>query len=262
MDLTVDGRRVFAATGGRPFSADRPVVVLVHGAGMDHTVWSLQARWLAHHGRSVLAVDLPGHGRSEGPALAGIGAMADWLLALLDAAGCDQAALAGHSMGALVALEAAGRAPQRLPGLALLGLVPEMGVHPALQAAAEADDHAAIDMIVLWGHGAPARIGGNRAPGLWMTGGAVRLLERSAPGVLAADLSACSGYKGALAAAGKITCPVAVILGAIDQMTPARRAKPLAEAIAGAGTVIIPGCGHMMMLERPDETLDAMRTVL
>ena len=91
-----------------------PCVVFVHGAMNDHGVFTLLARWFAHHGWGVLAPDLPGHMRSAGPALASVEAMADWLLALLDAAGVEQAALAGHSLGSLVALEAAARAPERV----------------------------------------------------------------------------------------------------------------------------------------------------
>ena len=86
MDLKVDGRKVYAATGGRPFDPALPAVLLLHGAGMDHTVWQLPARWLAWHGHSVLAVDLPGHGRSEGPALASVPELAQWLGRALDAA--------------------------------------------------------------------------------------------------------------------------------------------------------------------------------
>src|SRR3546814_7797116 len=109
MDFSVDGRAVFAHTGGQPFDRDLPVLVLVHGAGMDHTHWGLQTRYFAHHGYAVLAPDLPGHGRSQGPAPDSIEAYADWLLRLLDAGGTRRAALAGHSMGSLIALAAAAR---------------------------------------------------------------------------------------------------------------------------------------------------------
>jgi pimeloyl-ACP methyl ester carboxylesterase len=99
MEIAVDGKAVFAATGGRSFDPALPSLAFVHGAAMDHTVWALQTRYFAHHGRNVLAVDLPGHGRSDGPALDSIGALADWLARLLDALGVERAALAGHSMG-------------------------------------------------------------------------------------------------------------------------------------------------------------------
>ncbi|MFQ6018942.1 MAG: alpha/beta fold hydrolase [Kiloniellaceae bacterium] len=262
MELTVDGKAVFAATGGRPFDPGPRAVIFLHGAGMDHTVWALQTRYFAHHGRPVLAPDLPGHGRSEGPALASIAGIAGWLGRLLDAAGIEVAALAGHSMGALAALESAAGRKGRIRALALLGVAGEMPVHPDLLAAAQADDHLAFELMTSWAHGTTGHLGGNRAPGLWILGGGQRLLERSAPGVLHDDLAACNAYGGAAEAAAKATCPCLLVLGAEDRMTPAKAGRRLAEAISGARVVVIPGCGHMMMLEKPDETLDALKTVL
>ncbi|MCC7272798.1 MAG: alpha/beta hydrolase [Alphaproteobacteria bacterium] len=262
MDLVVDGRPVFAATGGRPFDPDGAAVVLLHGAGMDHTAWGLQTRWLAHHGRRVLAVDLPGHGRSPGPALPTIPDLAHWVVRLIDAAGARQVALAGHSMGALAALAAAAAAPDRVRALALLGVTPEMPVHPELIAAAAAGEPLAAALMCAWGYGARAQLGGHRAPGLWMVGGGLRLIGEADPAALATDLRACAAYDGALAAAAAVRCPTLLLLGADDRMTPAGRAKPLAAAIAGARTTVLPGCGHMMMIERPDETLAALAEIL
>ena len=87
MELTVSGKKAYAYTGGKAFDAELPSVVFVHGAQHDHSVWILQSRYLAHHGYGVLALDLPGHGRSAGPALASVGDLADWVAAVLDAAG-------------------------------------------------------------------------------------------------------------------------------------------------------------------------------
>ena len=109
MEVQVDGRKVYCYTGGKAFDASLPAVVFIHGAEHDHSVWVLQSRYLAHHGRGVLAVDLPGHGRSAGPALASVEAIADWIPALLDASGAQRAALIGHSMGSLAALDCAAR---------------------------------------------------------------------------------------------------------------------------------------------------------
>jgi pimeloyl-ACP methyl ester carboxylesterase len=229
---------------------------------MDHTVWALQSRYFAHHGRGVLAVDLPGHGRSEGPALDSIGALGEWIGRLLDAAGAERAALAGHSMGALAVLEAGARLGARARALALLGVAPRVPVHPDLLAAAAADDHLAVDLITDWAYGPAGHMGGNPAPGLWLLWSGERLLERVAPGVLHADLAACNAYADASESAAKIACPCALVLGADDRMTPARAGRKLAEAIPGAALTVIPGCGHMMMTEKPDETLDALRAVL
>lgn len=262
MEFVVDGRAVYAHTGGQPFDPAKPALVLIHGAGMDHSVWALQTRWFAHHGRAVLAVDLPGHGRSEGPPLGSVEALADWAAALLDAAGAGQAALAGHSLGALVALECAARHPDRVRALALLGVTAEMPVHPDLLAAAEAGDPRAWHLITVWGFGRAAQRGGHRAPGLWMTGGGLRLLEHGRSGALGADMGAANAYKGGMAAAGRVTCPVRLICGRDDRMTPARAARKLVDAIAGSTLVVLPGVGHMMMVEAPDETLDEMKAVV
>lgn len=261
MDLTVDGRFVFAATGGRAPRQEQPSVVFVHGAGMDHTVWTLQTRWFAHHGRNVFAIDLPGHGRSAGAALGAIEAQADWLLHCLDAAGLAQAALVGHSMGALVCLEAAARGPGRVWALALLGVSPAMTVHPDLLAAARAGDHAAIDLVASWSFGRRAHLGGAQAPGLWMLAGGVRLLERDAAAALAIDLAACDAYAGARDAAKKLRCPALLLAGALDRMTPAAGARELAGLIDDARVVEFAGCGHMMMVEKPDATLDALAEI-
>lgn len=257
MELRVDGKAVFVATGGRDFSAEMPVVVMIHGAGMDHTVWALQARSLAHRGRAVLAVDLPGHGRSAGPALTSIAQMSGWLTRLLDIVSIEEAALCGHSMGSLIALEAAAAAPKRVRRLALLGVAAKMPVHPDLLAAAKADPRLAAHLILSWGHGPVGHFGGHPAPGLWLMGGGQSLLERAEAGVLASDLEACNGYDTA-PIASRIACPTLLLLGSRDHMTPPAKARALAAAIPGAETVLLPGVGHMMMSEAPDAVIDAL----
>jgi pimeloyl-ACP methyl ester carboxylesterase len=259
MQLKVNGLDVFAGTGGKPFDTGRNAVVLLHGAGMDHTAWALHDRWFAHHGYSVLAPDMPGHGRSAGAALKSIAEMADWTAALIAAAGAEKARLVGHSMGSLVALETAVRHPGRVTALTLIGTSAKMAVGPDLLKAAEANDHDAVDMVSIWGLGFAAGLGGSLAPGLWMHGGAQRLIEQSRPGVLYADLAACNAYEGALEAAAKVKVPATVIVGERDMMTPAKAGRALAAALPGSRTVVLAGAGHMMMAERPDELLAAMR---
>ena len=262
MELKVDGQAVFAATGGRPFDPGLPAIIFLHGAGLDHTVWALQTRYFAHHGRSVLAVDLPGHGRSEGTPLDSIPALADWVARLIEAAGLSEAALVGHSMGALVALDCAARHGDAVRALALLGAAPAMPVHPELLGAAEANQHLAVDLVTSWGHGPTGHLGGSLAPGLWLLGGGERLLETAEPGVLFIDLRACAEYQGGLETAAAVGCPALLVIGAQDRMTPAKAGRKLAEAIPGARVETIAGCGHMMMAEKPDETLDALKSAL
>src|SRR5664279_5109388 len=153
MQLSVNGVDTFVATGGREFARSLPTVVLLHGAGFDHTSWALHSRWFAHHGFGVLAPDLPGHGRSSGAPLSTIAEMADWTAALLDAAGAANAWLVGHSMGSLIALETAARHPAKVSALGLIGTADTMTVGPDLLKAAETNDHVAIDMVSIWGLG-------------------------------------------------------------------------------------------------------------
>src|SRR5262245_15009979 len=192
---------------------------------MDHTVWTLYTRYFARNGYNVFAFDLPGHGRSEGKPLASIEAMAQWLAAALGELGTTQATLAGHSMGSLIALHAAATAPGLARNLALLGFSYPMVVGKALLDAARNNDHAAIDLMMIWGHDHLAQIGGNAMPGMGIVTPAQRILERAAPGVLFADLDACHTYAAGDASAQALACPVTLILADRDRMTPLRTAR-------------------------------------
>lgn len=258
MNLNVDGHQVFAYTGARDFDAAADPLIFVHGGGLDHSVWLLQSRYFAHHGHGVLAIDLPGHGKSGGEALASIPDMSDWVVGVMDAAGVESATLVGHSMGALVVHEAAARHPERILRIFTIGISVPMPVTDALLSTAKADKHAAFDMLNAWGHGSHAHVGGNQAPGMWMIGGGLRLLERSPPGVLYADLNACNEYRDGLESSARIACPVHMILGEDDRMTPARGAEPLIEALSDARVTVLGNCGHMLMAERPGEVLDLL----
>ena len=258
MEITVDGNSTFVFTNGRDFDPKKPSILFVHGAGMDHSVWTLQARYFAHHGSNALAVDLPGHGRSEGAPLPTIESMADWIRAVMSALGVEKAALAGHSMGALICLEAACRHQGNVEQLALLGPAPAMPVHPALLEAAEANKPLAAELVSSWGHGPAGHIGGNRAPGGWLMGHALKLLAKADPGVLHNDLAACNAYEHGPAAASEVACPTLIVAGSYDRMTPVKQAAKLAEAMSDAKLVTIEGSGHLMIVEKPDATLDAL----
>lgn len=257
MQLSLDGVDIHIATGGQPFDKTKPVLLLLHGAGLDHSVWTLQARYLAHHGHSVIAPDLPGHGRSGGTALQSIGDLADWCWGLLDALQVEHAALAGHSMGALTVLAMAARQPQRARALRLIAVAAEMPVHPDLLSAAHDDLPKASALIAMWGFGPAGQMGGNDVPGLQMRLAGQRLIERSKPDVLATDLAACAAYQNGLSDAAKVTAPTHLLLGSEDRMTPATKGRQLATAMTavdgGAQVTVLPGCGHMIMAERPDE---------
>ena len=255
--LRCAGGAAYVGTGGGQPAAGAPAVLFVHGAGMDHTVWALPARHFARKGWRVLAPDLPGHGRSEGPPLESVEAMADWLAALLDALEVAAAAVAGHSMGSLVAWAMARAQPVRCRALALLGTSAPMPVTAPLLAAAADNHHAAIDMANGWSHSLAGRLGAGGNPGVWQLGAGARLLERAAPGVLHADLAACNAYRPH-AGQAEPECPVTVVVGAADMMTPAKAGLAVAAQLPGARSVRLAGCGHAMLSEQPNAVLDAL----
>jgi pimeloyl-ACP methyl ester carboxylesterase len=261
MILDVHGGQAYCYSGGKPFDPALPAVVFIHGAQNDHSVWALQTRYLAHHGFGVLAVDLPGHGRSSGPALASVEAMAEWLLAVLDAAGVAHALLVGHSMGSLVALQASQRAPDRVKGLALLGTTWPMKVSDALLETSKNDEPAAIDMVNIWSHASIAHKPSSPAPGFYVMGVARRLMQRMSQlnpeHLFHTDFAACNAYANGEAAAQAVRCPALFIFGSRDMMTPPRSTKLLTASIAH-GKIVTVDAGHSMMAEQPDAVLDAL----
>jgi len=259
--------RLYAYTGGRPFDPSKPTVVFLHGAQHDHSVWILQSRYFAHHGFSVLALDLPGHMRSEGPPLTRVEAIADCVAAALPASGATRCLLVGHSMGSLIALEVARRSAATTAGVALVATACPMRVSDALLAATRDDVPAALDMINVWSHSAGMaafeRKPCNPGPGFSNVWQNLRLMQRIArrdgPEVLPVDFAACNAYSGGLEAARALPCPALFILGMQDTMTPPKAAQPLIDACADATVVKIDGGGHSLMTERPDEVLAALR---
>ena len=269
MELLVEGPQdpapVYAYTGGKSFDAALPCIVFVHGALNDHSVWTLLARWFAHHGHAVLALDLPGHGRSGGAPLASVEALADWLLATLDAAGVARAALVGHSMGSLIALEAAARAPARATRLAMLGTAYPMKVSDALLSTARDQPLRAIDMVNAFSHAGLAAKPSYPGPGTWLHGADRALMRRVQTGQTAVnlfhhDFSVCDRYAGGMHAATQVRCAASVILGERDQMTSPKQAHEIAQALK-ARVHTVPA-GHALMAEAPDAVLAALRSAL
>lgn len=261
MQFEINGASAYAYTGGKAFDPSLPAIVLIHGAQNDHSVWALQSRYLAYHGHAVLAVDLPGHGRSTGPALTSVEAMADWILAVSAAAGVGRAVLAGHSMGSLIALEASRRAPERVAGLALLGTTYPMKVADALLETARTDEGTAIDMVNIWSHSSIAHKPSCPGPGFSVMGGARRLMQRMSARnpqqLFYTDFAACNSYANGEAAATAVRCPTLFVFGKKDVMTPPRSTKLLTGAIRH-GKIVNVDAGHQMMAEAPDAVLDAL----
>lgn len=262
MYLQVNNARSYCYTGGKPFDATQPTVVLIHGVLNDHSVWILQSRYLAHHGWNVLAPDLPGHCRSAGAALASVEALADWLLALLDAAGVTRAVLVGHSLGSLVALEAAARAPTRIRQLVLVGTAFPMPVAPALLKASLNDPGTALQMVNVFSRSTLAPPPSALGPGTWVFGASTALGKH----VLASNpqvnlfhtgFVACDSYRNGLAAMQAVLCPTLFVLGRDDQMTPPQAAQGLIASARQARVVLLPG-GHHQMSETPEPLLRAL----
>ncbi|WP_428119999.1 alpha/beta fold hydrolase [Candidatus Poriferisodalis sp.] len=267
--LEVRSQSVGVATGGVvpnvSSAADAPVVMLIHGAGMNRTVWQLQTRWLAHHGFTPLAIDLPGHGLSDGEPLDSVADMALWLgeaiTAVSERLDSEQVRLVGHSMGSLICTEAAAADHDRIARLVLLGTAAAMPVHPALLGAARRNELLAPELMTAWSHGNRAHVATNPTPGLWMLGGGLALLERADDGVIHADLSACATYEAG-DAASRVKCPVTVIVGSEDKMTPPRAAVPLIADFDNIDVVHLAGAGHMMMNEDPAAVRTALAAAL
>lgn len=260
MKWTLDDRSAYAYTGGRPLDPSRPGVVFVHGALNDHSVWILQSRYLAHHGRAVLAVDLPGHGRSAGPPLS-VQEAGRWVARLVQASGVARTALVGHSMGSMIALEAAAQLGERASALVMVGTAYPMKVSPALLEASRTRVLEAIDMVNTLSQSTHAARPSCPGPGFSIHGGNRALMRRMQQGWTAGnlflhDFSACDAYAGLEQAAQGLRCPVTLVVGTRDAMTPARSAAPIAQALR-ARTVML-DAGHSLMAEAPDGVLRAI----
>lgn len=266
MYLTVNGARTYAYTAGHALDRALPTVVFIHGVLNDHSVWILQSRHFAYNGWNVLAIDLPGHGRSAGKPPESVEEGADFIAALLKAAGAEKAALVGHSWGSLIAMEAAARLPGQVTHLALLGTAAPMRVAPALLEASVKEPEKAIHMVNVFSHSTlcppPTALG----PGTWLYGVGRALMRR----VLASNrevnvfytgFKACDDYAGAEKAVAAVRCPTLFVAGRGDRMTPLKSARALMQHAANAQWAEVNG-GHAMMLEAPDEVLLALKRFL
>jgi len=258
MQLKINGQEVYVASGNRKPDPQKDTVLFLHGTGQDHTIWVLPTRYFARHDRNVLAVDLPGHGRSGGEPLKSIEAIADWAIQVLDAAGLSTAAVVGHSLGSLVAIAAAARHPQRVRAIVMVAVTVPMPVSGFLLDNAKQDKHEAIEMLSFWGYSKSSQLGGNATPGNWMLGGGMRLMEKAGPGVIYTDLNACNEYVDGVEHAKTIACPALLILGERDMLTPARSARKITEVLPRAKSVVLEGSGHALLAEQPNSVLDQL----
>ena len=270
MYLQVNHQQTYCYTGGKLLDPAKPTAVFIHGVLNDHSVWILQSRYMANHGWNVLAVDLPGHCKSAGEAPASVEEAADFVAAMLDAAGVQRAALIGHSWGSLIAVEAASRLTDRITHLVMIGTAFPMKVSQALLDASLNDPMQALKMINVFSRSTLCAPPSALGPGTWVYGASMALGRR----VLASNgkvnvfyrgFKACDSYANGEAAIASITCPVLFILGEQDQMTQKKAASLMLDKARSSGKTVhlaSLAVGHHQMTEAPEETLFAIRDFL
>ena len=260
MIITIDKTDTFIATSGKEFDPDKKTWVFIHGSAMDHTLWALFNRYFTSIGHNVL-----GRRSTRTWALTRrtiktrLKTSLTGLAKLFDELKLNQAIVAGHSMGALIAYDFAARHKQYCQGVVLLGFCLPMPVNQALLDLSQANDHRAFEMIVDFGYAANSKIGAAQSPGLWMTQGGMRLMEHSNDGALFSDFTACNAYTPPDSLAEEIDCPVLFIAGSEDKMTPARGLKIWTGKIKNSQVEIITDCGHMMTIEKPNQVIRALK---
>jgi pimeloyl-ACP methyl ester carboxylesterase len=254
MYFEVNGKRTFASTGGKPFDQKLPTVIFLHGSGLDHTFWGLHSRFFAFRSYSVLVPDAPGHSHSEGPPLATIEALADWLNDVVETLDIRKISLVAHSQGCLTALEFASRYPDRLKSLSLIASGLATPVNPALIDAAENKPEDAIAMMLSWGFGPAGHKHQGPIPGNSMLAGGRKVMRRNVPDDLATDLKACDAYKNGKVAAAQITAPVQVIIAGQDRMAPRKSTRELVDTLKNPDVHVIEDSGHMVPQEAPNRT--------
>jgi pimeloyl-ACP methyl ester carboxylesterase len=269
MHFIVNSHKIYCYTGGKAFDAAKPSIVFIHGVLNDHSVWILQSRYLANHGFNVLAIDLPGHGKSAGSCPKSVEEAAAFVIALLKVAGIGKAALVGHSWGSLIALHAASIAPTQVTHLGMVATAFPMKVSPALLDAALNKPMQAIDMVNTFSHSTLAPPPSALGPGTWLYGGSKALMRRilqsnSRENIFHIGFNACNDYSKAFEALDQwnIAQPATLfVVGKHDQMTPPKAAQALISAAPHARVVTV-DAGHSVMTEAPDATLFALRDFL
>ena len=247
MIFQVDNKNVFASNSGQDIDKKKATIVLLHGSGLSHIVWSLTEQYLSNQNYNVLAIDLPGHGNSEGDCLKSIEEISDWLEKVFKELHVSELTIIGHSQGCLEALEYYSRYPKRVKDLIFIGGSYRMPVNQDLIDLAESGDDKAVKLMMKWSYENSKRfIGGNPVERIINS-------SRDIREVLATDLVACNNYKNGSEALRSIKCPTLLIFGELDKMVNLEKGKKFAELIPNSETHIIKDCGHMIMFEKAFE---------
>ena len=235
---------MFVSTGGMDFDKEKPSILLMHGSGLTHIVWSLHEQFYASQGFNILSVDLPGHGNSEGPSLKSIEEISDWVKSLMNVLNIKKIIIIGHSQGCLVGIDFASRYPNLINSLVLVAGCYKMPVNQDLINYAEAGDEKAILLMMKWGYeGSKAFIGGNPVKKIINSSREIRE-------VLAVDLNACNNYKDGKESLEKINCQTLCIFGDLDKMVPLEVGNKMTSMIKNSEKKIINNCGHMIIFEK------------
>tara|TARA_Y100001970_G_C13992128_1_gene728757 strand:+ start:122 stop:871 length:750 start_codon:yes stop_codon:yes gene_type:complete len=238
---------VFASTGGMEIDKKKPTILLMHGSGLSHIVWSLHEQFYVSQGFNVLSIDLPGHGNSDGPALKSIQEISDWIKETMKKININKINFIGHSQGCLVGIDFSSRYPESIEKLVLVAGSYKLPVNQELIDLAEAGDEKAILLMMKWGYeGSKAFIGGNPVKKIINS-------TREIREILAVDLNACNNYKGGKESLEKINCQTLCIFGDLDKMVPLEVGNKMAEMIKNSEKKIIKNCGHMIIFEKAFE---------
>ena len=247
MDLLINNNKVFSMDTGEAFDKKKQSIILLHGSGQSHIVWSLTTQFLTDQNCNVFALDFPGHGNSEGESLETIEDMAEWLNKVISNLKIKKFTLVAHSQGCLVALEYANRYSVNLQNIIFISGSYEIPVNKSLIDLALAGDMESLNLMMKWGYGSSKQfIGGNPLQKILNSSREVRE-------VLAVDLIACNNYKNGINAIKKINCPTFFILGEIDKMVKLEKGKEFAQLITNSKVHVIKNCGHMIILENAFE---------
>ena len=247
---------MFVSTGGMDFDEEKSSILLMHGSGLTHIVWSLHEQFYASQGFNILSVDLPGHGNSEGPSLKSIEEISDWVKSLMNVLDIKKIIIIGHSQGSLVGIDFASRYPNLINSLVLVAGSYKMPVNQDLINYAEAGDEKAILLMMKWGYeGSKAFIGGNPVKKIINSSREIRE-------VLAVDLNACNNYKGGKESLEKINCPTLCIFGDLDKMVPLEVGNKMASMIKNSEKKVINDCGHMIIFEKAFEMRKTVKEFL
>ena len=245
--LTLHDQPIHYTDSPKDLTGHKPPLLLIHGAGGSHLSWPPHLRRLPD--LRVIAVDLPGHGRSGGPGCTSIAAYRDKLRDFVDALGLSRFILAGHSMGGAIALDYARLFPERVAGLGLIGTSARLRVAPAILDGIRTDFAATTAQMMGWMVGSAFPASARRL--------ALQRLRESNPDVLHGDFAACDVFDLRTEVQG-LPLPALIIVGEEDQMTPPKFSESLHASLPNSELHRLPNAGHMVQLEQPDVVTDLL----